>query len=152
MTGRSTDVPQPTFIEEKSELKERLRTQDLAHVADGGDQDREYLGFGQTHEGVDTMVVVELRTADRRENDTAVSGRHRLFGERSDAMTPADRHAGLVGETLRILAAYRKDFAEFDRIERGPVRDQSDLTGVGHYRADVVIGLVQHAEEIDPSV
>lgn len=152
VTNRSTDVPEPLFVEEKDEAQSNLRTHDTAHVTDGGDLDLEYLGFGVTHKGIDALVTVQLRTADRRENDAPVNGRHRLFGERPAATTSADRHAGLAGETLRILESYRHGVAEFDRVIPGPVRDQSDLTGVGHYRADLDVALVTHAEKIDTSV
>lgn len=151
VSGRSTDVPQPEILTHNEETQRDLRTEGKIVVDRGGQADIEQLGFAVTHQGVDTPVVIEIRAYDRRLSGTFEDGREYLYGNRPDATTPPDRHAGLTGETLRILEAHRKGFGEFDRLQYGPDEDQSDLEGQGTYRADITAVPIIHAEEIDPS-
>lgn len=155
ISGRPLDVPKPDFSKEKEEAQERLRTKDVARVVDGGDEDHTPLGFGWTHENIEWVVTVELRTADRRVNDQQVEGRYRLYGERGAGSlgdNESGRWPGLAGETQRIIFDNRKGFAEFDIVGHElRVQDQSDKTGVGHYRADVYIPLKNLASSIDTS-
>jgi hypothetical protein len=156
VSGRPLDVPQPTFTQEKEDLKEALSTKDVARIVDGGDEQHTPLGFGWTHETIEWTVTIELRTADRRINGTKINGRHRLYGERGAESLNANesgRWPGLVGETQRILLDNRKGFAEFDLAGTDlRVQDQSDLTGVNHYRVDMVVPLTNLADSIDTSV
>lgn len=161
ITGRYHDVPEPTFVREQEEMKQSLRTQDVAHVVDGGAEEHTPLGFGWTHETVDDTVVVQLRSADRRINDAPVDGRIRTFGYRNttDAVDEhglepleEERWGGLAGETKRILLAHRKGVAEYDIVADGlRVEDQSDLAGPGYYRADVQVPLTETARDLDTS-
>lgn len=165
--GRVNDVPKPLLVEEKKNLKDDLRTQDVAHVGDGGPVESTPMGFGWTHERIDATVVVQLRSADR-DGDVATDGRHRMFGERFSATvsgssgvgetlvgdhSEAERYGGLVGETERLMKAHRKGFAEFDIVADGlRVEDESTLAGPGYYRADVYVPLANVASPIDTTV
>ena len=151
VTGRTNDVPEPEYTLQKEDIKKRLRTSDVARIVDGGNVEYEQKGFGATHQGERSVVTIELRTADRGAQGSKVNGRVRLYGER-EGLNPPERHGGLVGETVRILKKHRGGFAEYDRLEYGPVRDQSDMVGGGYYRADVDVVLLTHASNIDPSV
>jgi hypothetical protein len=155
ITGRPNDVPKPVFTKEKEDMKQTLRTRDVARVIDGGDEQHTPQGLGWGHERIEWVVTVELRTADRTVEGTSVDGRHRLFGERgagSLGSNEVGRWTGLVGETQRILRDNRKGFAEFDIVGAElTVQDQSDLGGPGYYRADVLIPLTRVATEIDTS-
>lgn len=161
ITGRHHDVPAPEFVQEQDEMQKRLRTQDVAHVIDGGDEEHTPLGFGWTHETIDAVVTVQLRSADRRIEGTPVDSRIRTFGYRNTTgevdqygLDPleAERWGGLAGETKRLILANRKGFAEFDIVgDQLRVQDQSDLAGTGYHRADVQIPLTNIASEIDTS-
>lgn len=150
ISGRPTDVPKPDIVVQKDVSKEALQTSDSARVVDGGTTTFEPRGFGWTHERVEADVVVELRAADRRIGGNKIDGRERVFGDRDGTSSP-DRHAGLAGETRRILQAHRKGFAEFDRLIADEINDESAAEGQNIYRADVAVALIQDASQIDPS-
>ena len=149
ITGRSTDVPKPTFDLQQSNLKRSLRTRDSCNVEDGGDTDIEPLGIGWTHEATTSRVSIDLRTADRSIDGIKVNGRERLFGSRP-GIASSDRYSGLSGEVKRILDTHRKGFAEFDLVVLSPFRDISGQTGQNHYRAVADVTLYQVADEINP--
>lgn len=162
ISGRYHDVPKPQFVREKDDVMKTLRHTDVAYVRDAGDEDHTPQGFGWTHENVEWVVAVELRSLDRTENGSSVNGRTRTFGYRNTDATAdangldpleAERWGGLTGEVKRILRENRKGVAEFDLVGDGlRVNDQSDMGGSNYYRADVVIPLTNLADSIDPSV
>jgi len=155
ISGRPMDVPKPKLVRQKEDIKESLRTTDVARITDGGDEEHTPLGFGWTHETVDAIVAIELRTTDRIEEGWNVDGRHRLYGKRGGGTlgdNEAGRWPGLTGETKRIIRDNRRGFAEFDLVGTDlRVRDQSDLGGAGYYRADVIVPLTNLADPIDTS-
>lgn len=152
VTGRSTDVPQPTIIEEGDESQTSLRTGGKISVVEGGEVDIEQLGFGVTHEGIDDTVTAEIRAYDRRVSGAFDSGRDLLEGVRPNATTPPDRHAGLVGEALRIIRSNRRGVAEYDRLEYSLDRSPDTAEGTGTHRIDINVACIRHADEIDTSV
>lgn len=149
ISGRWNDVPKPKIVLEKEVTKEMLRTQDVLRVEDGGDTEKTPLGFGWTHEALDATVTISIRTLDRRIGGMPQDGRIRMFGERNGT-DDAERYGGLAGELERICDANRKGFAEFDRVRLSPVRDESQLAPANGYRADLDIGLVIDAQNINP--
>ncbi|MFB6189335.1 MAG: hypothetical protein ABEI57_05580 [Halapricum sp.] len=150
--GRWNDVPKPEIVFEKNIAQGDLKTTDYLKIQDGGDYTFEPQGFGWTHEHVEGVVTISARSVDRRVDGTKVDGRVRVFGEREESPPySAERHGGLVGETVRVLKAYRDGVAEWDRVEYGPIRDNSDMGGSNYYRADTDVVLINNASEIDPS-
>lgn len=155
--GRWNDVPEPEIVLEKAVSEDDLKTSDVIRIVDGGNKEKTPLGFGWTHEQVDQTATVQIRSADRRLQGKKIDGRVRTFGERNtDPDDPdhdylaGERYGGLAGEVERICDSNRKGVAEFDRVVCSPIRDESQLTGTNHYRADLDIGLVQDASEINP--
>lgn len=162
ISGRYHDVPQPLFVREKSQLQDQLRTQDVAYVRDAGDEDHTPLGFGWTHQTVEAVVAVELRSADRRVEGTTTDGRIRTLGYRNTtggtdqfglSNLESERWGGLAGESKRILLDNRKGVAEFDIVgDDLRVQDVSgNQGGTKYYRADVVVPLTNLADSIDTS-
>lgn len=155
ISGRPNDVPKPTFVRDKDKIQDRLNTKDVARVTSGGPTEHTPQGFGWTHQTVDWVVVVELRSADRRLDGTFTDGRLRMRGERgagSLSANEAPRWGGLVGETKRVILDNRKGFEEFDLVgDALRDEDQPDLGGAGYYRVDVFVPLTNLAESIDTS-
>lgn len=151
VSGRTNDVPQPTFTLEKEDRADGLRTQDVGYVASGGDTEHLPLGFGWTHEHADTVVVIEYRATSRNVDVGVENGYQRLYGQRTgpDGLQEPDNHAGITGETKRVLQADRKGRAEWDLIG-DPFRvDDTRLGGANYWRADVYVGLRNLAGSID---
>ena len=165
ISGRVYDLPTPgedlDINIEKEVHQKRLRTNDIITVRDGGDVNFTPLGFGWTHEQIEGAVTIECRCADENPRvPDGVDGRVRMFGYRNqtnqiqNGLAPfqAERHGGLTGEVVRILASYRKGHAEFDRLVYGPVRDESSTVGRNTYRGDIMVAPEITAQEIDASV
>lgn len=151
VTGRSTDVPEPTIVEKGDESQQSLRTAGKIVVDGTAEVDIEQLGFGVNFEGIDDSVVIEIRAYDRRISGAFSSGRDLLEGERPNATTPPDRHAGLLGETLRILRGNRRGVAEYDRLQYSVDRSPGGVEGQGTHRVDVPVLCIRHARSVDPS-
>lgn len=159
ITGRTTDVPQPTFTLEKSDREANLRSQDVGYVASGADTTYTPQGLGWNHRQVETAVVVEYRVATRTTATGYDDGYNRLYGERTgaDGVGAPDRWDGIVGETERVILDNRVRTAEWDRVganssgEGITVRDLQDLGGANYYRADVLIPMDIIADQIDTS-
>lgn len=158
ITGRSNDVPQPTFTLEKQARDKRISAEDRGYVASGGDTEYTPQGLGWTHERVDTVVVIEYRAANRNTDAGVENGYERLYGQRTgtDGLQAPDRWAGITGETRRVLLDKRKGHAEWSLVgagQGGGIRvDDTDLGGKNYWRADVYVPLTQHADSIDPSI
>lgn len=151
ITGRATDVPQPTVVLQQNVSQSDLKTEPYARVVDGGGKTFEPRGFGWTHRKIEADVTVELRTADRRiDGGTTQDGHQEMFGNRSGTSKP-DRYVGLTGEIKRILDDNRKGFAEFCNVLSSEIRNESSAEGTNYYRADVDITFVQQADKIDPA-
>lgn len=155
ITGRDTDVPEPTFTLEKKERQKSLRTQDVGYVATGADTETTPQGLGWTHQEVETAVVIEYRAASRSTDVGYDDAYNRLFGQRTgpDGVGEPDRWDGIVGETQRIINDNRKRTAEWNRVGNGiVVSDLADLGGTNYYRADVLVPMDIVAQELDTSV
>lgn len=153
ITNRTTDVPEPTFTLEKQNRAENLRTQDVGYVDSGGDTETTPQGFNWTHEQVDTVVVIEYRTATRSTDVGYDDGYNRLYGKRTGAngLGEPDRWDGIVGETERVLKADRSGRAEWDLVAEGFRVDDTGLGGKNYWRADVFVPLTRHARNLDTS-
>lgn len=144
--GRSTDVPKPHITRNKDVVNDRLSTQDVIRVVDGGDPDAEMIGFGGTHERTSAVAKLEIRSADRREDGIKISGHERVWGKREGLNEP-DPDSGLSGEARRVLLDWRCGLAEYDRLWPSPPYDPG-VSGKGYYRADIYLTARQHASEL----
>lgn len=155
ITSRATDVPQPTFTLEKKKSNSHIRNQDVGYITSGGDTNYTPLGFGWTHQTVDTVVAIEYRAATRTVANSYDDAYHRVHGKRTGAngLGAPDRWDGIIGETTRILLADRTGRAEWDLLGADTFRvvDNVDTGGKNYYRADVIVGLTNLADEIDTS-
>lgn len=147
VTGRSTDVPQPTLTLEKDDRQDNLRSADVGYVASGADTSHTPEGLGWDSELVETAVVIEYRATTRKTATGYDDGYNRLFGARTgtDGVAAPDDWDGIIGETRRVLADNRKRTAEFRRVGTDStgqpiaVTDLKDLGGANYYRADVLV-------------
>lgn len=155
ISGRANDIPEPTFTLEKKESNARTRHQDVGYVVSGGDTNYTPLGFGWTHQSIDTIVAIEYRAAQR-----AVSGGYddpnkRMLGSPTgtDGTEAPDRWDGITGETTRILLDNRKGRGQWSLVGADTLRivDNVDTGGKNYVRADVVVGLKNVASSIDTS-
>ena len=154
ITGRSTDVPEPTFVLEKGKREERLRTQDIGYITSGADLEESPQGLGWNHQQVETAVLIQYRVAERNVDTGYSDAYNRMFGKRTgnNGVGEPDRWDGIVGETRRVILDNRKRTAEWDRVGNGIiVSDLSDLGGVNYQRADVLIPMDIIAQQIDTS-
>lgn len=144
-TGRNVDVPQPVFILEKDEVQERIRTNDVAHIVDGGTQDIKPVGIGWNSNRIETRMKIDLRTAKKTGSD--VDGRIRMFGER-DNSNVAESYGGLVGEIFKLMLEIRKGTKEYDLVVPPLIDDISGMAPKNMYRAIVSVRLKQLASLI----
>lgn len=155
ISGRPTDVPEPTFTLEKEKSNARIKRRDVGYVASGGDTNYTPQGFGWTHQDIDTLVAIEYRAADRATDIGYDNAYHRIHGQRtgSDGLQEPDRWDGIAGETTRILLSVRKGIAEWDLVGADTLQivDNVDTGGKNYYRADIVVGLRNVADVIDTS-
>lgn len=155
ITGRATDVPKPAFTLEKRKSNAGIRNQDVGYVASGGDTNYTPLGLGWTHQTVDTVVAIEYRAATRTVPNSYDDGYNRVLGKPTGAngLGAPDRWDGITGETARILLDNRNGRGGWDLVGADTLRvvDNIDTGGKNYYRADVVVGLQNLADEIDTS-
>jgi len=154
VSGRSNDVPQPTFTLEKKDFKKQIRTADIGYVNTGADTEFTPLGFSWTHERIDTVVVIQYRAGTRKVDTGVEDGYKRLFGVRqgTDGLQAPDNWSGIVGETRRVVMNQRRGQSEWDLVGNDMrVADLSNLGGKNYWRADVFVPLRIHASSIDAS-
>ncbi|UIO98896.1 hypothetical protein Hbl1158_10155 [Halobaculum sp. CBA1158] len=151
ITGRIQPVPKPSIEREHENTKRMLGTTDLLEVG-GTDTDYAAGGFYYSEEDADSSVVIELRTKNRRDDDTGdrIDGYERLWGVR-DENNDEERWGGLVGECRRLLLEIRRGSKEWDIVTAPEAVDTSDNVGQGNFRADIRVELTSIANPIDTS-
>lgn len=144
VTGRVTEVPQPTMALGSDEDTSRLPQggTDLLFIRKGGSLQSTPKSVGWSEKQKEYRVTLDFRTSE---------GRARLDGGR-DANNDAERYGGLRGEAERILDEVRRGHKEFDWIDGYEWRPLSEEMGYGFWRGAWEVRLTELADTIDPTI